>query len=104
MGRGLRGGQLGHGGFELVGFALVFKPGGLIDQELRGLVLHHQVGDLGLYHLMTGQGLAKLLALVGVVHSQSQGSAGNAQRARRATYARVAKLPHAHLEAVVQFA
>ncbi len=76
--------ELGHAGFA--GEADVFligEPGGLIDEQPRGFDFSGHVRELELDGLKFADGLAELLALLGVARGGFERALGHAERRER---------------------
>ena len=104
MDGGFGGEQFGHGGLVLVGRALVFEPGGLVDEQFGGFMFGDHVGDLRLDHLVGADLFAELGPFVGVADGGLDGAAADAEGAGGAADAGVVELPHADLEPLADFA
>ena len=62
--------------------ALIGEPGGLIGEQARGFDFRGHVGQLELDGLKIGDGLAELLALLGVFHRAFVGALRHSQAER----------------------
>ena len=71
--------QLGHGGGDGIGLALLLADSGLVEQELSGGDLGLQLGHLEGQILLLADGLAELLPLHHVLPGNFKGPLGDAQ-------------------------
>ena len=79
----LAGEELRHARFEVDALAEVLLAGGVHNQQVRGLHLRRHVGELLLYRLVLGDGLAERVPLLRVLHRGLERGARHADRPRR---------------------